>query len=108
MTATALLKQVRFVGVEVHAVGNRLRLRPASQLSPKLIDALRAHKPEVLAALRAEQRHESGRVGPWQPAGATARCCPSCGGGLQRDDADNSPCFTCRWSREHLWPQRLQ
>ena len=105
MTASALLEQVRSFGVEVSADGDRVWLEPASRLSPEFIETLRARKAELLAALRAEQRHEDNRVGPWSPPGAITRCCSSCGGGLQPDDGDGSKCFTCTWSG---MPARVQ
>ena len=96
MTATALLEQVRLLGADVYTEGDRLVLRPASRLSPELIETLRAHKLELLTVLRAEQQTAGDRVGPWQPPGSD-RHCPSCGGGLQRGELDNQLCFTCRW-----------
>ena len=108
MTATALLEQVHALGVDVCVVGDRLRLRPASRLSPELIATLRAHKAELLAALRPERQHEDNRVGAWQPPGAITRRCPSCGSGLQPDDADGAMCSTCRSGIEHLVPRRVQ
>ena len=108
MTAAALLEQVRLLGVDVHVVGDRLRLRPASRLSSELLESLRSHKPAVLAALRAERHHEDNRVGAWQPPGAITRRCPSCGSGLQPDDADGAMCSTCRSGIEHLVPRRVQ
>ena len=97
MTAADLLEEVRLLGADVYAEGDRLVLRPASRLSPEFVETLRAHKPELLAALRAEQQPAGGRIGPWQPPGAMSRQCPSCGGGLQPSDQDGERCFTCSW-----------
>lgn len=96
MSPTELLERVRLSGVEVWAVGNRLRLRPASRLTPELIKHLRVRKPEVLAEIISREDHEAGTVGPWTLPGVT-RHCPRCGGGLQPDDLDEEPCFSCRW-----------
>ncbi len=97
MSGLELLEQVRSQGVEVYSLGDRFRLRPAYRLTPELIETLRAHKAEVLEALRAEQQAGLERVEPWQPPGGTTDRCPSCGGGLQPNDADGAPCFTCQW-----------
>lgn len=105
MTATALLEQVRLLGVEVFAVGDRLRLQPRSRLSPELIETLRTHKPELLAELRAERWRDGEGVGPWQPAGRTTRHCPNCDGGLQPGEVDGDLCFTCRWPGMPTRPQ---
>ncbi len=104
MTATALLEEIRLLGVDVQVNGDRLRLRPACRLTPEFVEKLRACKPELLAVLRREERHDSERVGPWQPPGNPRRC-PSCGGGLQPNDPDNEPCFTCAWPGI---PRRIQ
>ena len=105
MTAAALLEQVRSLGVDVSVGGDRVWLEPASRLSPEFIETLRAHKAELLAALREERQREADRVGPWSPPGAIARRCSSCGGGLQPGDGDSSKCFTCTWSG---MPARVQ
>ncbi len=49
--------------------------------------------------LEEPRREELAGAGAWQPPGAIAppRQCPSCGGGLQPADPDDSRCFTCRW-----------
>ena len=108
MTVTMLLEQVRLLGAEVYAVGDRLYLEPASRLSPELIGTLRSRKPEILAALRSEQQTAADRVGPWQPPGTLTRHCPSCAGGLQPDQADQDLCSTCVSILEHLVPARVQ
>lgn len=104
MNAAELLELVRLRGVVAWAEGDRLVLRPASRLSPELIETLRSHKPELLAALRAEQQPAAERVGPWQPPGTDRRCL-SCGAGLQPGDTDDGVSFTCRWPG---MPTRIQ
>lgn len=94
MSVAELLELVRVRGVEAFVRGDRLVLRPASKLSPEILETLRMHKAELLTHLR---RSSASRVGPWQPPGAVTRTCPSCGGGLQPHDVDNEPCFTCMW-----------
>ncbi len=96
MSPTELLEQVRLSGVEIWAVDDRLLLKPASRLTPELVDCLRSHKPELLVEIRSREREQAGDVGPWALRGVT-RHCFSCGGGLQPDDLDDEACFSCRW-----------
>lgn len=52
MLAVEVLDEVRRRGVTVGKDGeNRLRLRPASALTPELVDELRSNKPEILRLL---------------------------------------------------------
>ena len=48
-----LLEELKAIGVEVTPQGDNLAIRPASKVPPELKARLRAHKAEVLAALRA-------------------------------------------------------
>lgn len=50
--AAALLDRARAAGVELEARGNKLRWRAPNGLPDELLEALRAHKPEILAHLR--------------------------------------------------------
>jgi hypothetical protein len=52
--AGELLAQVAALGVELRAEGEQIRLRPMGLVPPELLEALRAAKGEVLAALRGE------------------------------------------------------
>jgi hypothetical protein len=52
VTATTLLDRLHQLGVTIIADGDHLRLRPRSLLTPEDLDALRTHKPELLALLR--------------------------------------------------------
>lgn len=51
--AVALLADLRARGVELVAIGDRLRFRPASAVSGDTREALRVHKAELLALLTA-------------------------------------------------------
>jgi hypothetical protein len=57
MTALQTLFKVRRCGVTLvpSEAGDRLRVQPASALTPELIEELRQHKEDILAILR---RHE--------------------------------------------------
>jgi hypothetical protein len=48
MSAEELLAEVDALGVTVRLDGDILRLRPGSAVPPGLVEALRAHKPELL------------------------------------------------------------
>jgi hypothetical protein len=52
--AGELLARVAALGVELRAEGEQIRLRPMGLVPPDLLEALRAAKGEVLAALRGE------------------------------------------------------
>ncbi len=51
--AAELLSALEAEGVEALPVGDRLRLRRGEKLSADLVDAVRAHKGEILAELEA-------------------------------------------------------
>lgn len=51
MTAEEVLSTLRSLGVQVHAAGDRLRLKPASAIPHDLRNAVTAHKQELLALL---------------------------------------------------------
>ena len=65
MTTLDLLDELAARGVTVIRDGDRLRLRPAEALSPELVAAVRAAKPEILTLLR---RGQHDPVSPWPPA----------------------------------------
>ena len=52
MTAAALIAALRARGVTLVADGERLRCRPGSLLTAEDLEALQAHKVEVLATLQ--------------------------------------------------------
>ena len=58
MTAAALIAELRARGVTLVADGERLRCRPRSTLTDDDLAALRTHKVEVLAQLRAPTKAE--------------------------------------------------
>jgi Zn ribbon nucleic-acid-binding protein len=67
MTAVVLLEEVRSFGVEIHAEGQDLVIRPGGRLPAELKECLKAAKPEILAILRAR----GGRI-------ANFPRCPTC------------------------------
>ena len=70
MTALDLLDDLRKRGIELQAVGDKLRFRPADALSEADCALLLQHKPELLALLAAES--------------STLPACPTCGGPTHR------------------------
>jgi hypothetical protein len=51
VTAVVLVETLRARGVHLRAVGDKIRYRPISALTPEDLEALRQHKAEVLALL---------------------------------------------------------
>jgi hypothetical protein len=93
LTAAALVIELRSRGIELVAVGDRLRFRPASRVPPELLVRLRERKAEVLALLSGDSAPRAGlawwyaypwpdslpglgvrHVGPYEP-------CSECGEG---------------------------
>jgi hypothetical protein len=53
--ATALIEEVRLLGIEIDAAGSDLVLRPARSVPEWLIPQIRAAKPEILREIRRRQ-----------------------------------------------------
>ena len=51
MTAIELLASLHQRGIELTTSGDRLRFRPVSAVTPKLAEAMRRHKAELLGLL---------------------------------------------------------
>ena len=49
--AATLLGELRDRGIELRAVGDRLRYKPVESVDAELLERLRAHKPELLRIL---------------------------------------------------------
>ncbi|MGB9670678.1 MAG: hypothetical protein ACPLXR_05955 [Halothiobacillaceae bacterium] len=58
MNAAALLADLRAAGFALHPDGDRLIVSPASKLTPAQREAIREHKPGLLACLWAETLKE--------------------------------------------------
>jgi len=52
MTVTQILSELERRGVRLEAVGDRLRYRPKDAVPAEMVEVLRAHKEELLQALR--------------------------------------------------------
>lgn len=63
MGARDILTALQAAGFQVLAVGDRLRVEPASLLTPELLTTLRQHKPELLTLLS-----ETAGIGTGSPA----------------------------------------
>ena len=74
--ATALLANLRSRGIELATDGSRLRFRPSFMVTAPELDALRAHKGEVIALLCGPDRCELCPACRW-PLDAKRRC-PKC------------------------------
>jgi hypothetical protein len=56
MSARALLKELRRRGLELSTDAGRLLYRPKNLVTPTILDALQAHKPQLLKLLEWERR----------------------------------------------------
>jgi hypothetical protein len=54
MTANVLMQSLRSKGITLRAVGDRIRYKPASAVTPGELAALRALKPQILTLLHRE------------------------------------------------------
>ncbi|PLS85944.1 MAG: hypothetical protein CYG60_09850, partial [Actinobacteria bacterium] len=64
MALPELLREIEDRGVTLMAatVEPRLRFRPASRMTPELVEGLRAHKAEILEALEGPRIQDAGEV----------------------------------------------
>ena len=85
MTAPQILAEVRARGVELAAVGDRLRYRPVTAVPPELLEELRQNKPELLRLLAAAREI------------AAPAACGWCGGPLAAYllDSGSKPALLC-------------
>ena len=66
--------------------------RPKKAIHPKLLEAMRERKFELIFHLQQSAPRPIGAARPPE------RRCLSCAAGLQPSDTDGELCFTCRWS----------
>ncbi len=60
MTPTQLIADIERAGIELRVdSSSRLRYRPCARMTPELLTALRLHKTDVIATLRAESYTEA-------------------------------------------------
>jgi TubC N-terminal docking domain len=86
-----ILSELASRGVTVRVVGDMLKLKPADALDSALLERVRVHKPEILAALRAKD-----------PSMPTAPC-RACGSRLFWRSIHNVLiCFRCHPGSEAL------
>ena len=55
MTADAILTELNQIGVELNAVGDRLRYRPKDAVPADLLERMKDNKADLLAALHHQQ-----------------------------------------------------
>ena len=91
MSAVDLLADLAQRGIELQAHGDRLRYAPRSEVTPDLVDRMKAHKGELLAILRAKCDKVTESDGytiatdtdPWDSPTAipasSVEPCPTCG-----------------------------
>ena len=82
MIATQILADLAHLGIRIEARGDRLRYWPRSAMTPDLVEQMKAHKTELLAALRPENA-------------AIALLCPWCKGPDLADAETGLRCVAC-------------
>ena len=119
MTAIDIIQDLRRRGVELQAAGDRLRFRPAGAIPPDLLERLREHKAEIIAALetttvRARVRGADEVVPTanpeecWHCHGLRICRCALCG---QRSEGmvwKEAQCLACLGSGYLTWPEKVQ
>ncbi len=53
MVLTSVLERLHAAGLRVEAIDGRLKVTPASRLTPEITDTIKGHKPEIIAELTA-------------------------------------------------------
>ena len=56
MSATEALKAAHAAGIHIEIDGENLSLEASAKPPPALVDALRRHKPEIIALLRSAEK----------------------------------------------------
>ena len=119
MTATEIIQDLRRRGVQLEAVGDRLRFRPREAVTSDLVEALKQHKAEIISTLTAPA--VPARVRGWDETveTGTAEVCWHCGGGKACRCAlcaipgagtgwGEGQCRACMGSGYLTWPKNLQ
>jgi len=108
-TALDLLERVRAEGCEITARGDRIHLRADKPLPDILLDALKAHKPEVLGVLATGASHKPApeldgwTTADWKEFFAERAGIFQFDGGMGRREAEQAAFRLCvlRWLRVH-------
>ena len=91
--ATDILEELTLRGVAAQVDGGTIRLKPRSSLDDSLLARLKAHKPEVLAALSGSPALCSPTC--WHCAGSGQCDCMTCGRFETRAIWKSGPCKPC-------------
>jgi hypothetical protein len=54
MEANAILERLENIGIQIIIAGDKLQLRPGSDVPPQLLEEVKAHKPELVKILKLE------------------------------------------------------
>ncbi|NQT39186.1 MAG: hypothetical protein HQ581_16935 [Planctomycetes bacterium] len=96
MSAESLLMDLVRLGIKLEAHGDRLRYHPQGAMTPDLIDRLRTHKAELLAALRSAVDPDGVATAPvtGEPAESGPEAAPEA---IRWEDAIHppDPCSKC-------------
>ena len=65
MTVPEIISNCRRLGVSLRPAGDRLAVRPVDRATPDLLEAIRAHKRDLLDLLEAERHGLHPTCAPW-------------------------------------------
>lgn len=110
MTAAALLDELRGLGIELQAHGDRLRFRPRSAVTDELLARLQAHKGELLEMLHGGNGYTTPAISDNRHGSVVGEAldiidipdpCPDCGGiEVWQDLAGGWHCERCKPRRQ--------
>ena len=116
MTATEIIRDLRSLGVELQAQGDRLRFRPKDAVTPDLLALLVQYKPDILAALSTKARIRGRDETVETAAAETCRhchgertcCCAICAIAAPETGWGEGRCTVCKGTGFLAWPGRIQ
>ena len=118
VTATEIIQDLRRRGVQLEAVGDRLRFRPREAVTSDLVEALKQHKAEIISTLTAPAvpARVRGLEGMdetvaaeicWHCKGEKVCRCASCAVAGPRMQWAEGRCRACKGTGLLCWPAKV-